>query len=110
MKSGKRTNRRNKRSGKKSSVSMKKSGKRSSVSMKKRNGKRKRKDIKQNITSVTKTEMMIKAEVCTSAFLPFYEIFIGRRVIGVELVIQDRKSTRLNSSHVKISYAAFCLK
>src|SRR5690606_41989044 len=23
---------------------------------------------------------------------------------------QDRKSTRLNSSHVKISYAAFCLK
>src|SRR3989442_7295501 len=23
---------------------------------------------------------------------------------------QDRKSTRLNSSHVRISYAAFCLK
>ena len=23
---------------------------------------------------------------------------------------QDRKSTRLNSSHVKISYAVFCLK
>src|SRR5207302_87425 len=43
---------------------------------------------------------------------------------GVELVVdvfdalhqvldrvdQDRKSTRLNSSHVKISYAVFCLK
>src|SRR5690606_18449870 len=28
-----------------------------------------------------------------------------RRVIGL-----DRKSTRLNSSHVKISYAVFCLK
>src|SRR5690625_5884614 len=28
---------------------------------------------------------------------------------GVE-VIQDRKSTRLNSSHVAISYAVFCLK
>src|SRR5690606_41369756 len=27
-----------------------------------------------------------------------------------ELDIQDRKSTRLNSSHVKISYAVFCLK
>src|SRR5690606_40167032 len=27
--------------------------------------------------------------------------FVGRR---------DRKSTRLNSSHVKISYAVFCLK
>src|SRR5690606_40887833 len=25
-------------------------------------------------------------------------------------VIEDRKSTRLNSSHVKISYAVFCLK
>src|SRR5690606_13999408 len=25
-------------------------------------------------------------------------------------VLQDRKSTRLNSSHVKISYAVFCLK
>src|SRR5690606_39533717 len=25
-------------------------------------------------------------------------------------VTQDRKSTRLNSSHVKISYAVFCLK
>src|SRR5690606_41133106 len=25
-------------------------------------------------------------------------------------VEQDRKSTRLNSSHVKISYAVFCLK
>src|SRR5690606_41789643 len=27
-----------------------------------------------------------------------------------ELAFQDRKSTRLNSSHVKISYAVFCLK
>src|SRR5215813_15115552 len=29
------------------------------------------------------------------------------RVIGE---VQDRKSTRLNSSHVRISYAVFCLK
>src|SRR5690606_40398852 len=28
-------------------------------------------------------------------------------VVGAD---QDRKSTRLNSSHVKISYAVFCLK
>src|SRR5690606_40702501 len=27
-----------------------------------------------------------------------------------DLVDEDRKSTRLNSSHVKISYAVFCLK
>src|SRR5690606_1464082 len=26
------------------------------------------------------------------------------------MLVQDRKSTRLNSSHVKISYAVFCLK
>src|SRR5690606_40070790 len=26
------------------------------------------------------------------------------------MAIKDRKSTRLNSSHVKISYAVFCLK
>src|SRR5690606_1598581 len=26
------------------------------------------------------------------------------------VVLEDRKSTRLNSSHVKISYAVFCLK
>src|SRR3989442_4362051 len=30
------------------------------------------------------------------------------RPLGVH--VQDRKSTRLNSSHVRISYAVFCLK
>src|SRR5690606_17106339 len=36
---------------------------------------------------------------------------MGRRgVFGIGLGDQDRKSTRLNSSHVKISYAVFCLK
>src|SRR5438874_5986107 len=29
---------------------------------------------------------------------------------GVDGAIEDRKSTRLNSSHVEISYAVFCLK
>src|SRR5699024_11819497 len=28
----------------------------------------------------------------------------------LELLFEDRKSTRLNSSHVSISYAVFCLK
>src|SRR3712207_8344033 len=32
-----------------------------------------------------------------------------RLVVGGEL-LQDRKSTRLNSSHANISYAVFCLK
>src|SRR5438874_7045168 len=34
----------------------------------------------------------------------------GRRGAGVGLDRRDRKSTRLNSSHVEISYAVFCLK
>src|SRR5690606_25108017 len=40
-------------------------------------------------------------------------VFLGRIVDADELYIngkKDRKSTRLNSSHVKISYAVFCLK
>src|SRR3712207_7472843 len=28
----------------------------------------------------------------------------------VQVLLQDRKSTRLNSSHANISYAVFCLK
>src|SRR5204862_7794210 len=44
--------------------------------------------------------------------------YIGDHVAAVaaetkeqaEAALQDRKSTRLNSSHVEISYAVFCLK
>src|SRR5256885_7730232 len=32
------------------------------------------------------------------------------REAGVDGVAEDRKSTRLNSSHLVISYAVFCLK
>src|SRR5690554_1256935 len=28
----------------------------------------------------------------------------------IDILVKDRKSTRLNSSHVRISYAVFCLK
>src|SRR5690625_6444646 len=34
----------------------------------------------------------------------------SRRAVELEEQIRDRKSTRLNSSHVAISYAVFCLK
>src|SRR5690606_41956917 len=34
----------------------------------------------------------------------------GHEQRTAELETRDRKSTRLNSSHVKISYAVFCLK
>src|SRR3989442_2983898 len=33
-----------------------------------------------------------------------------RMVTNVATTLTDRKSTRLNSSHVRISYAVFCLK
>src|SRR5207249_10051536 len=44
--------------------------------------------------------------------------FTGRSIAGGQnpgdwtsrAVVRDRKSTRLNSSHVSISYAVFCLK
>src|SRR5690606_18342501 len=34
----------------------------------------------------------------------------GRQPVAEDRILTDRKSTRLNSSHVKISYAVFCLK
>src|SRR5690606_40293126 len=34
----------------------------------------------------------------------------GEKAAVVGAIAADRKSTRLNSSHVKISYAVFCLK
>src|SRR5207302_7505120 len=58
-----------------------------------------------------------------STLFPYTTLFRSRRVVAVGRVGghpalpedrhergRDRKSTRLNSSHVKISYAVFCLK
>src|SRR3989442_7574495 len=38
------------------------------------------------------------------------EVHAEHGVAGLEQREVDRKSTRLNSSHVRISYAVFCLK
>src|SRR5699024_11361987 len=38
------------------------------------------------------------------------EIYQNRRQRLLSALTRDRKSTRLNSSHVSISYAVFCLK
>src|SRR5439155_15785358 len=35
---------------------------------------------------------------------------IGAFALQISMKVEDRKSTRLNSSHVAISYAVFCLK
>src|SRR3989442_3246510 len=41
----------------------------------------------------------------------FIQMFVFWELVGLcsYLLIGDRKSTRLNSSHVRISYAVFCL-
>src|SRR5436309_8081650 len=44
----------------------------------------------------------------TTARLP--DLSAARATAGPPVTQIDRKSTRLNSSHVKISYAVFCLK
>src|SRR5690606_42054263 len=52
-----------------------------------------------------------KRSVAVTAHLVFNDLFLDQRrdlLIGGRW--GDRKSTRLNSSHVKISYAVFCLK
>src|SRR5690606_25416330 len=55
---------------------------------------------------VTLAGMIGLGVVATLAGIAVSESLIDWR----SLPAQDRKSTRLNSSHVKISYAVFCLK
>src|SRR3989339_1658036 len=45
-----------------------------------------------------------------SCFLPVWEAVRQQNRLQVPSSRQDRKSTRLNSSHDQISYAVFCLK
>src|SRR5438067_12593483 len=44
-----------------------------------------------------------------AVFLTFDESYAGT-TNPIMMIVIDRKSTRLNSSHVSISYAVFCLK
>src|SRR5262245_41679608 len=42
---------------------------------------------------------------------PWLKVFLaGYVLVGIGILVEDRKSTRLNSSHLGISYAVFCLK
>src|SRR3712207_8752886 len=46
-----------------------------------------------------------------SRYLNFFHLTTDRTNLVTEILFyQDRKSTRLNSSHANISYAVFCLK
>src|SRR5256885_10574784 len=48
--------------------------------------------------------------VAAQALLARGEDMKGTLVRGIDPAREDRKSTRLNSSHLVISYAVFCLK
>src|SRR5690242_20883188 len=56
------------------------------------------------------------SDVCSSDLIIFYpshyhyQIMFGIYINDINSISQDRKSTRLNSSHMSISYAVFCLK
>src|SRR5215471_14330796 len=61
--------------------------------------------------------ILLHANTGSGAFWPYQQPALakaGYRVIGYSrrgcYKSADRKSTRLNSSHVEISYAVFCLK
>src|SRR5690554_3483028 len=58
------------------------------------------------------TEHLAEAQALVSTSLESYFLYrarVHRQRLRKELQ-RDRKSTRLNSSHVRISYAVFCLK
>src|SRR5256885_4588802 len=58
-------------------------------------------------TSLARDELMTREQVAEAWFREEYEPLV--KLID-EARIGDRKSTRLNSSHLVISYAVFCLK
>src|SRR5699024_11715262 len=47
---------------------------------------------------------------CVARLNPRQGLREGAELVALPCDVQDRKSTRLNSSHVSISYAVFCLK
>src|SRR5690348_6514731 len=49
-------------------------------------------------------------EILEGTFRELVDALDARPAVGLAGVRQDRKSTRLNSSHPSISYAVFCLK
>src|SRR5690606_41614565 len=64
--------------------------------------------------NVIDTEAAVRQAVQLNAFCEDFDVQVGLSVVadGGRAIprTKDRKSTRLNSSHVKSSYAVFCLK
>src|SRR5438045_8669169 len=51
-------------------------------------------------------QLQLEEHPCRSHLAPA----VQRHAASIRVLAQDRKSTRLNSSHLGISYAVFCLK
>src|SRR3989442_2433915 len=58
-----------------------------------------------------KNEDVYWSELRKQFLIPEDEVYLNNGTVGSSPApVTDRKSTRLNSSHVRISYAVFCLK
>src|SRR5690625_6535010 len=78
--------------------------------------------VKYNGTALTEEELIMVRSVLKNSNHPLSRILYGYIEVDETVAISnykevtgkgqqaDRKSTRLNSSHVAISYAVFCLK
>src|SRR5690606_40968733 len=69
-----------------------------------------RRKIDQHISAHDNVEFAEHVSVQQVQFLEFHHGLDLRANLPPTVSRGDRKSTRLNSSHVKISYADFCLK
>src|SRR5690625_3850815 len=71
-----------------------------------------REDIKKDLSDDEKkvADLLIEIEELNSELDELEFILESNRQAMDEVEEEDRKSTRLNSSHVAISYAVFCLK
>src|SRR5699024_11319565 len=55
-------------------------------------------------------DLLVNLGISSHMVMDGYENVAYSVVMNNMHLLQDRKSTRLNSSHVSISYAVFCLK
>src|SRR5690606_20484243 len=72
-------------------------------------------DMREQVVDVPPQDVITKDNVVVTVdaviyFEPTDPVKLQYNVANFILAVTDRKSTRLNSSHVKISYAVFCLK
>src|SRR5207302_11487975 len=68
---------------------------------------------RRGLMAIPEEHPILRSEVLVSAGEPLVgmrDLGEIRCPVGLESEFRDRKSTRLISSHVKISYAVFCLK